>query len=603
MQTLPSDPKSSGDLLKKHQIGVWVLTFIIYATFHMARKTYSIVKGSLISHEDEFGQIVPGYAPFDGTDGKTLLGTLDTIFLTFYAICLFFAGHIGDRSNLRVFLPLGLLGSALGLLLWPIAYMLNIHSFGFFVVANVISGVFQSSGWPAVVCVMSRWFPKGKRGLIMGIWNSHTSIGNMLGSLVCAAMIHYTMDGQGWPYAFATPAIVTIVVAVLTALFLIPHPADVGLTVPETDVVPEEDGSDLNVVTAQPADDLSLEALGRDGSMGGEAVSSPNDLEKPKAVTFMTAMLIPGVLEFSFALFFCKLVAYTFLFWLPYYLKNFFEPSKASYLSIYFDMGGIIGGICAGVLSDKYKKPALISVSAMVICMPLLMIYRYVSEQQLGGSLGNACVMFILGAFVNGPYALITTAVSADLGSHPMLGSDASALATVSGIVDGMGTAGAAVQGVLVSLVSTINAKDSEENWDAVFYMLITCCGLAAVLLTRVVAREVKEMLAKPSRRGVRVLVLTCFIHSRFLCFYLSLCYVYGYYVCRNQWMRPVNMLISTLIRASFLSSLHDVLFLLISLLVPSHSLIAHIVLVGPHVDVSPPTTPPRVRPSYSYSL
>ena len=35
-----------------------------------------------------------------------------------------------------------------------------------------------------------------------------------------------------------------------------------------------------------------------------------------------TALRIPGVVPFAATLFFCKLVAYTFLFWLPYYLSS-----------------------------------------------------------------------------------------------------------------------------------------------------------------------------------------------------------------------------------------------------------------------------------------
>lgn len=44
-----------------------------------------------------------------------------------------------------------------------------------------IAGIFQTTGWPGVVTVMSNWFGKSKKGLIFGLWNSHTSLGNILG--------------------------------------------------------------------------------------------------------------------------------------------------------------------------------------------------------------------------------------------------------------------------------------------------------------------------------------------------------------------------------------------------------------------------------------
>ncbi len=46
------------------------------------------------------------------------------------------------------------------------------------------------------------------------------------------------------------------------------------------------------------------------------------------------------------------------------------------------------------------------------------------------------------GSLVNGPYALITTAVSADLGTHKSLQGNARALATVTAIIDGTGSIG-----------------------------------------------------------------------------------------------------------------------------------------------------------------
>jgi OPA family glycerol-3-phosphate transporter-like MFS transporter 1/2 len=54
---------------------------------------------------------------------------------------------------------------------------------------QVLAGLFQSTGWPSVVSIVANWFGKGKRGLIMGIWNAHTSIGNILGTVVAASLL------------------------------------------------------------------------------------------------------------------------------------------------------------------------------------------------------------------------------------------------------------------------------------------------------------------------------------------------------------------------------------------------------------------------------
>jgi len=51
-------------------------------------------------------------------------------------------------------------------------------------------------------------------------------------------------------------------------------------------------------------------------------------------------------------------------------------------------------------------------------------------------------LLIATGFFVNGPYCLITTSVSADLGTHPSLANSAKALATVTAIIDGTGSIG-----------------------------------------------------------------------------------------------------------------------------------------------------------------
>lgn len=54
----------------------------------------------------------------------------------------------------------------------------------------------------------------------------------------------------------------------------------------------------------------------------------------------------------------------------------------------------------------------------------------------------NIILLVLVGILVNGPYALITTAVSTELGTHPCLMGNARALATVTAIIDGTGSIG-----------------------------------------------------------------------------------------------------------------------------------------------------------------
>jgi OPA family glycerol-3-phosphate transporter-like MFS transporter 1/2 len=78
---------------------------------------------------------------------------------------------------------------------------------------------------------MSNWFGKKKRGLIFGLWNSHTSIGNILGSLIAAEYVE-----TDWSLSFIIPGLIIGVVGFVLFLFLVVNPSDVGCTTAE----PEE---------------------------------------------------------------------------------------------------------------------------------------------------------------------------------------------------------------------------------------------------------------------------------------------------------------------------------------------------------------------------
>ena len=97
-------------------------------------------------------------------------------------------------------------------------------------------------------------------------------------------------------------------------------------------------------------------------------------------------------------------------------------------------------------------------------------------------------VMYVLkGLLVNGPYALITTSVSAELGTHRSLVSSSRALATVTAIVDGTGSVGAAVGPLLAGWLA------GDSDWNKVE---IQCCER---LIGEVVLQSRKRPLLGPS--------------------------------------------------------------------------------------------------------
>lgn len=162
-------------------------------------------------------------AYLDGPDSAALLGTLDTSFLISYGVTMFMSGFVAERVSLRYFLTFGMLFSAIFTYAFGLAKVYDIHSMWYFILVQALAGICQTTGWPGVVTLVGRWFGRSKRGLIFGIWNSHTSIGNILGTLIAA---HYVETN--WANSFMVPAMIMGAVGFIMFLFLVDAPELVG---------------------------------------------------------------------------------------------------------------------------------------------------------------------------------------------------------------------------------------------------------------------------------------------------------------------------------------------------------------------------------------
>jgi len=310
-----------------YRTAVLLITFIAYTCYHASRKPSSIVKSVLHPEHNEEAVSNPwpvgnvfivegrlgndetiwkkkGWAPFNAEDGTSRLGEIDLAFLGFYSMGMYVAGHLGDRLDLRLFLTFGMIGSGIFVALFGMGYFWEIHAFWFFLVMQMIAGLFQATGWPSVVAVIGNWFGKRKRGLIMGIWNAHTSVGNISGSLLAASVLDY-----GWGWSFIIPGSFISLGGILVYLFLAAYPEDVGYPCSHDLVGNQETRPQDLEIQSQ-----SIESRTYDVRRVPSATK--------RGVGLFEAFLIPGVVPFALCLFFSKLVAYTFLYWLPFYLSQ-----------------------------------------------------------------------------------------------------------------------------------------------------------------------------------------------------------------------------------------------------------------------------------------
>lgn len=300
---------------------VFVLTFISYVSYHASRKPLSVVRTEFIdsncSRTNGTNTSVAngrpcGWAPFDGSNSAFLLGCLDYAFLISYAVGMFISGPLAERLHLARYLGVGMVLSGITTASIGAAYFANVHSLTFFVGFQIFGGFVQASGYPAVVAIFSNWFGKSHRGLLMGIWSAHVFVGNILGSVVAALFL---VDGWGW--SFVVPAIFISALGVVVFVFLPPAPAvslaEDGQNGDNDERLPLRSGS--SVLTSldedEPFNSTSLHPL-------------PGNLnpQPPPPITICDALKIPGIISYASSFFFVKLVAYTFLYWLPQYIKD-----------------------------------------------------------------------------------------------------------------------------------------------------------------------------------------------------------------------------------------------------------------------------------------
>ncbi|KAL8190468.1 UNVERIFIED_CONTAM: hypothetical protein K2H54_054629 [Gekko kuhli] len=429
---------------------IFVLTFMLYVSFHLSRKPISIVKGELHKHcaipqdtelvnykkyavpsqpmEEPCNKSSSGWEPF------VLIDKVAPIFTNCLSQNLEeppppqgastqYRGIIGERLPIRYYLTGGMFASGFFTAMFGLGYFYNIHNLWFYIAAQIVNGLVQTTGWPSVVTCIGNWFGKGRRGLIMGLWNSHTSVGNILGSLIAGYWV-----STCWGLSFVVPGIIISVMGIVCYLFLIEHPKDINCASTSTNNSKSYmNGSNrfkiqkqkLSTKETSKSQDPEMQCLLSDNENCVKPLNCNNGFCESyenghSAISFIGALRIPGVIEFSLCLLFAKLVSYTFIFWLPLYITNVdnLNAKEAGDLSTLFDVGGIFGGILAGIISDRLKKRASTCGIMLLIAAPVLYVFSAVSKMGLEATI---VMLLICGALVNGPYALITTAVSADL--------------------------------------------------------------------------------------------------------------------------------------------------------------------------------------------
>lgn len=402
---------------RRDRYTAWGLTWLTYATYYTGRKGFSVAKKAITEH---LGVSVAA------------LGLIDTVYLAAYAIGQFVSGTLGDRIGARRLIGYGMLLSAAAC-----AAFGSMSSALLFGVLFCINGFAQSTGWPGTTRAMAEWTTPKNRGSVMAFWATCYQVGGV----AATALAGYLLGRYGWRAAFYGPALWIAIVAVLVLLLLKPGPSATRAVVADAEL--PLDGSEPPPSSTRPLEGEELLAVRRRAQR--EILRSP------------------VLWSYGLSYFFIKLIRYSLLFWLPFYLAKQlgYSETRAAYVSTAFDVGGIAGVIVIGILSDRLRRVSRSLLSALWLFGLAAALFAYA---RLGTSaVGfNVAMLGLIGAMLFGPDSLISGAAAQDAG-----GPHAAAMAT--GFVDGVGSIGAVLEGLLVPWIS------KRFGWHSLFIVFVVC--------------------------------------------------------------------------------------------------------------------------------
>lgn len=339
------------------------------------------------------------------------LGSVDTVYLAAYAVGQFAMGALADRLGPRRTVGAGMLMVAV-----LVGACASAGSLAPFLILWALNGFFQASGWPGNIKAMTPWFTSTERGRVMGLWTTCYQVGGIAAGAVAARLV----ARAGWPTAFRVPALAVALVGIL-------------------------------VLVALPEKRIEASAA---------ASKARLDLLRVPTLWFLGA-----------AYFCLKLIRYSLLFWLPYYLERTlgYERERAGYQSLAFEAGGAVGSVVVGYVSDRLLRgrrglAGLLGCSALV---GALLLFGAVGRWS---GLANGLALALVGMCLFGPDALVSGAAAQELGG-------AEASATAAGFINGMGSVGAILQGALTTWVA------AALGWDRVFSVLALLAAIAALVL------------------------------------------------------------------------------------------------------------------------
>lgn len=381
-------------------------TIIGYAAFYLVRQNFSMAMPGMMT---EFG--------FTKID----MGYIATTFSIVYGIGKFVNGYLSDRSDARYFMSVGLFLSALLSMFMGFG-----SSLLFFALLWGLNGCFQSMGWPPCARLITHWFSPKELGSKWALWASS----HQIGAVVIFGLGGFLITNFGWRSAFIVPAFFSMGLSFFLFNRLRDTPKEVGL--PPV----EEYKGDVSYIGEQYDTRITIKEV-------FTSVFS-NRLVWFMAIANM-CLYIPRMGIF---------------FWAPTFLKEFKGVTLiiAGMQLVSFEISGLIGGIVAGWISDKFfagRRGPTATFFLVGLSLALFIVWK----TPPGYPLVDTGMLIIAGFLLSGPQVLNGIA-TADFASKRAVG-------VATGITGSCGYIGSAIAGIGVgSLVENY-------GWEGGFTLFI----------------------------------------------------------------------------------------------------------------------------------
>ena len=154
--------------------------YIGYAFYYFTRKSFTFAIPSMLEDGFSFSE----------------LGMLGSILSITYGISKFVSGVMGDKSNPRYFMSIGLILTGI----FNIGFALS-STWILLAVFWGLNAWFQGWGWPGCAKLLTHWYSQSERGRWWSIWNTSHNLGGAVIPIIIAFIAHH----YGWRFSMFIP--------------------------------------------------------------------------------------------------------------------------------------------------------------------------------------------------------------------------------------------------------------------------------------------------------------------------------------------------------------------------------------------------------------